>query len=247
MDVHDQVESRKQVHGVLGAFNTSKDHLVGTSFDSIGQFFKDRAADLRRIVRAARGDVELHEVQSEAWIATEAIGKKRGYPLNLSDADDQDALLGKLYVKLVKYADKRFRYAVRLDMEDKEDKPSLGATLARILAAPDSSDPQIALMSDQEVNEVDEAVRYSYSEATAYVLLLMRFKWSSPTLADHLRIALATLRNRFRRAAQKAQSEPSLFDGLSEIGRDFLPAIREKKAAPYSVQLVGHQHGWMFE
>ena len=48
---------------------------MSISFDSIGKFFKDRAADLMRIVRGARGDVELHEVHSEAWLTADAMGE----------------------------------------------------------------------------------------------------------------------------------------------------------------------------
>lgn len=67
---------------------------MGISFEAISQFFKKRAAAARRILGGARGEIELAELQSEAWIAAETIGTKRGYPFDFNDLGDQETLLG---------------------------------------------------------------------------------------------------------------------------------------------------------
>ena len=58
------------------------------SLGSIALFFDDRAADLRRIVRRTKGDIELGDVESEAWLAAADIARKRGYPFDFADPAD---------------------------------------------------------------------------------------------------------------------------------------------------------------
>jgi hypothetical protein len=79
------------------------------SFAGSAQFFKDRAADLKRIASGARGKAELGDVESEAWLAAVDAGKKRGYPIDFADPADQQMLLGRLYNRFVKYAEKHLR------------------------------------------------------------------------------------------------------------------------------------------
>jgi hypothetical protein len=226
---------------------TNEAHLMDLSFGSIAQFFKDRASDLRRIVSRTKGDVELGDVESEAWLAAADIERKRGYPFDFADPNDQETLLGRLYNRLVKYAEQHFRHAVKLDVDwDKEESTAFGAVLARLLAAPVSSDPAARLQQEQDSADVGEAVTRSYSEASAYVLLLMRFEWEALELAMHLQIALATLRLRLRRASAKVNVQPSLFDGVEKIDRHFRPTIGAPKLQGETAQLAGHQWEWSF-
>jgi hypothetical protein len=220
---------------------------MNTGFDAIAKFFKDRAEDLKRIVRAARGDVELGEVESEAYLAAEDIGHKRGYPFDFTDQVDQQTLLGRLYNRLVKFADKNIRFAVKLDTDwDREESTSFGATLARLLTAPASYDPAVSLEATQDGDEVQAAVQRSYSEAAAYVLLLMRFDWEAKDLAIHLRIALYTLRERLRIAGFKVKFQPSLFDGVARIPEDFPANVRPERVTRQPVHLEGEQVAWTF-
>lgn len=215
------------------------------SFWAISQFFKDRAADLRRIARATRGDFELAEVESEAWLVAGDVERKRGYPVDFSDRQDQEKLLGTLYNRLVKFAEKHVRYAVKLDADwEKEESTAFGAVLARLLTAPVSSDPQFVL--EQRQDGLEAAVQRSYSEAAAYVLLLMRFEWDAKDLASHLRIALDTLRLRLKRAGIKVKVQPSLFDCFEKINRDFMPAIESAKSNLDAAHLSGEQCAWVF-
>jgi hypothetical protein len=220
---------------------------MSAGFDAIAKFFKDRAEDLKRIVRGSRGDVELGEVESEAYLAAEDIGNKRGYPFDFSDQVDQNTLLGRLYNRLVKFADKNIRFAVKLDTDwDREESTSFGATLARLLTAPASYDPQVCLEAAQDGDQVHAAVQRSYSEAAAYVLLLMRFDWETKSLAAHLRIALDTLRVRLRIAGFKVKFQPSLFDGIEKIDHDFPATVRLNKLNRQAVHLEGEQVAWTF-
>lgn len=214
------------------------------SFSAIARFFKERAADLRRIARRTEGEIEVSEVESEAWLAAEEISKKRGYPFDFDDRVDQETLLGRLYNRLVKFADKHIRYAVALDSDSEDETPSFGAVLARILTAPATSDPSVLLQQEEDADAVGVAVQRSYSEAAAYMLLLMRFEWQALQLALHLRIALTTLRLRLRRAGARVKMEPSLFDDIEKIPEDFRATIGRPRVEDQRVHLSGKQWEW---
>jgi hypothetical protein len=99
--------------------------MMDISFTAIAKFFQERSSDLRRIVRATRGDVELGDVESEAWLVAADLGRKRGYPIDFADRQDQETLLGTLYNRLVKFAEKHLRHAVKLDTDwDREESES---------------------------------------------------------------------------------------------------------------------------
>ena len=116
------------------------------------------------------------------------------------------------------------RYAVRLDRDwDSEDSEQTGSALARLLTAPLDTDPQIRQQAMDEQEDLDEAVMRSYSEAAAYVLLLIRVDWHLEDLADLLLIGCGTLKLRMRASGLLARIQPSLFDGVARIDRDFDP------------------------
>ncbi len=202
---------------------------------------------LRRIVWATRGEVQAGDVESEAWLIATDIGAKRGRPMDLQAPEDQETLLGALYNRLVKFTERHLRYAVKLDTDwDKEDSTSHGAVLSELLAAPAMSDPAIRALQEEQGHALVDAVRHSYSEASAYVLLLIRFEWDAPELAVHLHVGLATFRHRLKRSGAKAKEEPSLFDGVESVDRDFPETIGRPVVATQRAHLTGNQWGWAF-
>ena len=186
-------------------------------------FLEDRSADLKRIARSTKGDASFEELGSEAWLIALKIGERRGFATDFADLDDQEQVLAWLYKRFVDYADKRMHYAARLD-DDSEDEEgsSVGSVLARLLAAPEASDPLILLQTTEEQKDYLAMVRSRYSQATAYVLLLLRL--GRDELAAYLLIGRATLANRIRRAADWFGVQPSMFDGIEVIDEDFMPA-----------------------
>lgn len=220
---------------------------MSSGFDAIAQFFKFRVKDLKRIAYGAQENLQLSDVESEAWLEAQKLEASRGAPVNFLDRGDQDHLLARLYNRLVKYANKTLRYAVSLDADwDREENTSFGATLARMLAAPAGSDPQSVLDDSDEELIVAEAVQNSYSEASAYVLLLARFDWNATELAADLRIALTTLRLRVRVAGLKVKIQDSLFDRIEQIKPDFSPTTWAPRAVHQVVHLEGEQRAWTF-
>jgi len=201
--------------------------LDGRAFE---HFLQQRRNDLRRIVRQSPDRMELEEMESEAWVAAQMLSDRWNRALDFRDAGDQDALLGRLYAKLVKWTGVSVRYALQLDhgpSDDEDHRP----TLARLLRAPHDTDPQIRQILREERMEFLKVVRASYSQAAAYVLLLIRVEWDLRDLAGLLWIGVTTLRARIARCAELSGVQPTLFDGIDHIDPGFTPT-RRMRAAP---------------
>lgn len=74
-----------------------------------------------------------------------------------------------------------------------------------------------------EQQELVAIVRHSYSEAAAYVLLLIRVDWHLDDLASLLWIGVDALRQRLKASGLRARVQPSLFDGREVIDPEFTP------------------------
>lgn len=189
----------------------------------------------------------IDDMKSEAWLAASDIGIKRGYPVDFSHCDDQEAILRKMYGQLVKYAKKHTRYAARLD-EGWNDEDSDAATnmLAHLLTAPPESDPQVWLQQREDTAELSELIRSSYSEASAYVLLLMRFNWDLGDVAAYLHIMIEALRRRLMLSGVRARVQPSLFDRVEFIDPDFIPQQACGYHEKTTMEWASHQACWLF-
>lgn len=161
---------------------------MAASGDSVKLFLDSRRQDLRRIAARTCGEYTIDDVCSEAWLVADEISQKRGFAIDFLNRDDQELLLSWLYGRLVRYADKSVRYAVKLDRDwDSEDADSAAGALARLLTAPDQFDPLVRLLDEEDRFDPMALIQYSYSQASAYVILLHRFDWDLADLADHLR------------------------------------------------------------
>jgi len=192
---------------------------------SFERFLITRRSDLRRIAARTQGEMSVDDLASEAWLIANEIRSKRGWPIDFDNEDDQDMLFAWMHNRFVKYAEKALRFAVRLDRNwDSEDGESMGAALARLLTAPLDSDPQMRQQIHDEQQELVEIVRHSYSEAAAYILLLIRVDWYLDDLASLLWIGVDALRRRLKASGLCARVQPSLFDGREVIDPEFVPS-----------------------
>lgn len=194
------------------------------SMDSYQAFLVQRRPELRRIAARTCGEHTAEDVEVEAWLIAERIGAKRGFPVNFSRREDQEQLLAWLHNELVKWADKQVRYAVKLDKDwDKQDGDTAVHAMARLLTAPDTYDPAVALLRLEDAPDPLELTWHSYSQASAYVILLCRFEWDIEHLAVHLRIVEKSLVAKVRWAGAWTRWQVSLFDGLQTVALDFEP------------------------
>lgn len=197
---------------------------------AFADFLHRRRDDLRRIVRQSLDHLELCEVESEAWLVAQTLSDRWNRALDFRDAVDQDALLGRLYAQLVKWTGVSVRDVGKRDrsLDDEDHSP----VLANLLRASHDTDPQVRQILREERREFLDVVRASYSQAAAYVLLLIRVEWELRDLADLLWIGVETLRKRIAYCADLAGVQPTLFDGIDHIAPDFVPTRRMRTLPP---------------
>ncbi len=186
-----------------------------------------------------------------AWLIADRIGRKRGFDVDFGNPHDQEIVLAWLFNELVRFADKQVRYAVRLDKDwDQEDAGAAVEALSRFLIAPEEFDPAIAHELEQEREGRMAVIKHSYSQAAAYLILLERFTWDMDDLADFLKVVTATLRGRIQQSSAWIRQQPSLFDRICAVERDFAPWVarsaleRQSIEALPSGQLVWAGRGW---
>jgi len=192
------------------------------------RFVAASAGDLRRIAHRTRGEYSEGDLQSEGWLIGIEIGNRRGWPVDFDDSDDRDEVLAWLFTRFVKHAPRTLRFATRLDASNDDDAEATGSALARLLTAPVESDPQFRQQIQDESKEILEAARRSYSQAAAYVVLLIRVDWHLSDLADLLRVGVSALRARMKACGLLARVQPTLFDGVELIDEAFEPLLRRR-------------------
>lgn len=115
-------------------------------------------------------------------------------------------------------------YAVKLDCGwDQPEEETAGAALSKVLSGPESDDPLVRGLIEDQADELMAMVRVSYSQAAAYVILLVRVEWDLGDLAELVWVGRDTIRRRLGRAAGWVAVQPSRFDGVEAIPEDFAP------------------------
>lgn len=185
---------------------------------SYSEFLKQRAEDLQRIARGTKGEMSLDDVKQEAWLLASELCQKRGKEFDFLDIEEQEELLGRLYNRCVRHKETKLRKAISIHRyEDDEDRGKLphepisprGNPLDQLIAAEDAS-------------QRDPQKYFGYSQASAYVFLIVRFG-GVPRLAEYLATSNSAVRQRFSRARESAQLQPSLFDLTERLNPDFDP------------------------
>ena len=171
--------------------------------------------------------MSVDDMASESWILAIEIGQRRGWTFDFGDQNDQDTLLAWMHNRFVKFAEKAVRYAIKLDRNwDRDDGEQTGAALARLLTAPLDTDPQVRQQALEDKEDLIAAIQHSYSEAAAYVLLLVRVDWHLEDLAELLEVGQGALKQRLRASGLRARVQPTLFDGVDKIDPGFEPRRR---------------------
>jgi hypothetical protein len=179
---------------------------------------------LQRIAGGSHGDQTVDDLTSEAWIAAHEISEEHGVEFEPEDETFQQAILSKIRKVFGKFADRKMRYAKRLDQEHiGDDGDALPNSLSATLAGPDSYQPEIALEMSEEHAGRAQFLTDRFTEAIAYLRTLDHFDHDHPMIASHLAITEGALKSRLGRAEMMAELQPSLFDGVEVIPRDFVP------------------------
>ena len=157
--------------------------MVSTG-DPLSNFLSTRRSDLRRIAARTCGEHTVEDVSGESWLIAQEISRKRGLPIDFLNADDQELVLSWLHCRLVRFADKSVRFAVKLDKDwDNQDSEAAINALARLLTAPEQFDPLVRMLDEEEKFDPLSLVRHSYSQASAYVIPVSYTHLTLPTKA----------------------------------------------------------------
>lgn len=200
------------------------------------EFFRNRRDDFRRISKLTAGEASTEDIQQTVWIITAKIEKRFGVLINYCDKNDQETVLRWLNYEFGKYADKSIRHAIRIEQSDEQDSETKQITmLPSSCGANPELDPISILQTEEEkIMACRSALNDGYSEAIAYLILLFRYDGNLSSLADHLRIATATLRARICRAVALAKIQPTIFDGVAVIDPEFV-AWKARQKLPMTV------------
>lgn len=209
--------------------------------------------NLQRIVRATNDEVSEKDLESDAWVAAVELGTKRGRQIDFADPADQALLLGALNIRNVKRQEKNVRYGVRIDAEETDDEENQNPWHNR-LRAQETADPQVWLISEEErlerekrfMQAFDNLLGTSYSEHAAYVAMLYNFEADRASLCAYLVITQGTLSARMSTARQKADIQPSVFDGIERIDRAFMPLRGRRYPTREEPAGAGVQFSWEF-
>lgn len=220
---------------------------MASTSDPLLIFLTSRRADFRRIASRTCGEHTVDDVCAESWLIAQEISRKRGLPIDFLNVDDQELVLSWLHCKLVRYADKSVRFAVKLDKDwDVQDAESAMNALARLLTAPAQFDPLVRLLDEEEKFDPLALIQHSYSQASAYVVLLHRFSWDLESMADHLQLLTTTVRNKVIASGVHMKIQPSLFDRIHVIELNFLPRIFRRVPCAHPVDSGQVQLCWKF-
>ena len=219
---------------------------MATKEAAYSRFILARKSDFSRIAYRTQGEYSADDLAQEVWLMVESIEVKLGRPIDFDSPSDQHQVLGWVFNQCVKYCDKTIRSAIKLDKYWESEESDFMSHVFDGMMADDGADPFKQLQAAEEIDEFWDAVLKSYSQLTAYIILLDRVGGAQKDLAQYLGVLLNTLRERLLRAKAHAFKQPSLFDGVQKIGLDFLPLTARGFANSMCVHLIGDQYEWSF-
>lgn len=207
----------------------------------IKEFLECIKPDLKQIAYKTRGETSFEDLENEAYLLLVKFVEFHQREPFLWDPKDLKWVTGRLFNRFVKWTDKNFKYATRLDsLEDDE-----GNSWTLDLPASDSSNPLLEMLFRDELLTHQDLLDASYSEAKAYVVTFDRFNHDKETLSNYWYITSNTLDKRFNRAIIVLEHQPSLFDLIESIDESFnaLPGCEKSKNKEHSLRA---QLAWRF-
>lgn len=190
----------------------------------INAFLKSISGDLKRIASQTKGEFTYNDLENEAFLLLSEFADNHGRNLRLSDKEDTNWIISRLYNQAVKWNDHNFRNALRINQFDDEDTPWV-----LDLPAPANSNPLLEILSSEEAEHIAYLIEGSYSEAKAYVVTFSNFNYDKAVLSDYWHITSDTINKRFNRSIVVLENQPSLFDYLETIDESFNPIPGREK------------------
>jgi hypothetical protein len=207
-------------------------------------FLLVRRAELARLARFT--DQPLEELEQEAWMIAAEMQSLQVQPLDFSNAEVQAEIL-KTLKRWFERLKRQSRRHTSLDQSRGSADGDGTWSLADLIPAEEHSDPLRALLRSENwrllVDQFIQISRRTYSQFSAYLILIAHFEGERQGAAEYLAIAPATFDSRMTRAKASLNVQSSFFDGLVFLGLDFWPPPGRRKAPSpvYGSQDSGEQ------
>lgn len=194
-------------------------------------FLQQAKTYFRRIVRKTHNEFSIEDLHNDAWVMALELGDKRGVPIDFNNYDDQQYVMAALYRNKVTWTEKHSRFALRLDAPVMIGD-DIADTWGERIPAPLSSDP-IHYLLQKEIDDLQRnRLLNSYSQASAYTIVLLNFEHDQKRLSEYLAISRSVLTMRIRIAREIVRIQNSLFDFIEKIAEDFHPQRGKKNQSP---------------
>ena len=192
------------------------DHIYSLNMEvfvkrELEPFLRKAKSRLERIGRSTGFGAKAADLHGEVWLAICTLRDRLNRELELSHPGDEERIFSFVYSRLRRQKDWKLHFADSLDFDDGESR-----RLSERL-------PDTRFEEAYERAENYDALTNTYSQAYAYIVALSNFRNDQALLANHLAIALPTLRIRMRNLNKLAGRQPSIFDGKQRLDENFIP------------------------
>jgi len=198
--------------------------------ESVWIFIRKYSAELRSIARWVRQT--LQDIEQAVWAFALELQQERNVVVDLR----QPEYGAEVFRRIQKTYGMQRRRGVSLDQPRLDRKGETRKALLESIRAAESSDPLEALLvEEQHTEQRSKLIRLcaeSFSQFSAYVVLLRKFDYVREDAAAYLAITTATLDCRIKRAFAWAEAQPSLFDRIISLSSDSLPQQQFRRPRP---------------
>jgi hypothetical protein len=192
---------------------------------SIKNFLQTYKLELHWLARC----ITPEDIEQTVWTFALELQRERDSPVELCNSVDGTEVL-----RRIKRAHGRQRRGnvsgISLDQPRISRDAEQMTSLLESIRAIGGSDPLEALLHEEEhAEQCSKLIRLcteSFSQFSAYVVLLLKFDCIKEDAAAYLAITAATLDRRIRRAIAWRAAQPSLFDRIVSLSLDKLPPQR---------------------
>lgn len=202
----------------------------------IQEFIHKNRKKLHSIARKTKGDLTFEEITGEIWLLIRSqldrmekmatAHAEMAVDAQLSIILDADWVKERQTKSIKRYQKTSLDAPLKSNSYDESEHPK---TLADMIRASEDIGPLQILLSREQSQINEKAIKGSYSEACAYVLLFRRFL-SEEKIIDQLKISTRNLRQKIAKAFWVLEHQRMLFDGLSHINPRFPFTVRRQRS-----------------
>lgn len=198
------------------------------------RFIEEYRDELERLVRFHRDYASTDDLMAEIWLAAIDVRDRLGTQVREGSKPHDSAILHRLGQRLDRES-RRWRRSVASLDQTIGCEPGGSFSLMDVIAADSRCDPEVHLseleifLQNREFR--DRELAGTYSEASAYMILLDRVQGQICALAELLLVTVATLRRRLARAIEFHRIQSRLFDGISTIDPEFELRVTVRRSA----------------